>query len=494
MQMGLHQQLTAQKTGWFYLLLAAFFLLFGMLGARDLWTHEHRAADIVSFMFLHHDFLHPVLNGSEYYDKPVLSYWLVAGLVAFLGKMTPWILRLPSALAGLLAIFAIYRLGTQLKDHALGLLSGWLLLTTFYFVFWARVSGTDMLNLGGILFALAWYFEKRATPTLLNYLIFFLIVAVSALCKGLVAPVVVFFGVVTDLFLQKTWKTYISDWRLYLACSLGLLLYLAPFLASLYFQKPDYHSNGLAIVYRENILRYLHPFDHEGGLFLYFIYLPIYLLPWTFLLPPMLFYFIGQRSRLLTWPAWVLVSLLVFFTLSGGKRGYYVLPMVPFVILMIADWILLTKGFSAKLKLALVLFYSVLFINYLILQPLYYAHGGVKAFAHVLKKELPMTTWHYSMLDAVTNVRFYLRLSPDVKNYGIVGLRDQQTVATLMQKWPTLKEIPPKTIFITRRIYEPVLRPYLKNFTLVRTPKTYMEIFFHQEDLDAPIAFIPIQR
>src|SRR5580698_8661327 len=114
-----------------YLMMASILMLFLFLGSREIWTQEHRWADIVSGMFYRHDFLHPFLGESDYYDKQLLSYWLIAGFSTITGQFSTWAMRLPSALAGLLAIWSIYRLGTLLKDKRLGLLSGWLLLTTF---------------------------------------------------------------------------------------------------------------------------------------------------------------------------------------------------------------------------------------------------------------------------------------------------------------------------------------------------------------------------
>src|SRR5574338_164872 len=80
-----------------YLMLAAFVLLFTCLGGREIWTQEHRWADIVSGMFYRHDFLHPYLGNSDYYDKPLLSYWLIALFAKLTNALTTWSLRLPSA-------------------------------------------------------------------------------------------------------------------------------------------------------------------------------------------------------------------------------------------------------------------------------------------------------------------------------------------------------------------------------------------------------------
>lgn len=172
--LAIEEYFWGEKAQFRYLFLAAILLLLTLLGAKDIWTQEHRWADIVSAMFYRHDFLHPYLGNIQYYDKPLLSYWLIVVIAKLTGFLTTFTLRLPSALAGLLAIGSIYRLGSQIKNKQLGLLSGWLLLTTFYFVFWARVSSADMLNLAGSLFAVSWYMDHRRQSSLLSYTIFFL--------------------------------------------------------------------------------------------------------------------------------------------------------------------------------------------------------------------------------------------------------------------------------------------------------------------------------
>src|SRR5437899_12722574 len=106
-----------------YLLIAAVILLFTCLGSREIWTQEHRWADIVYAMLYHHDYVHPRLNGADYYDKPLLSYWFIVGLAKLFGQLTVWTMRLPSAFAGLLAVWSTYTLGTHLKDRRMGLLA-----------------------------------------------------------------------------------------------------------------------------------------------------------------------------------------------------------------------------------------------------------------------------------------------------------------------------------------------------------------------------------
>lgn len=484
-----------------YLLLAAGLLLLTMLGSREIWTQEHRWADIVTGMFYRRDFLHPYLADVDYYDKPLLSYWLMAVTSFLTGSVTTWALRLPSALAGILAVWSIYRIGVRVKNKSLGLLAGWMLLTTFYFIFWGRTSSADMLNLGGTLFAVAWYFDKRSQPNFTNYAVFFLILAVTSLTKGLIGAVVALIAIFPDLMMQQEWKKHLRL-SFVLALLPAMLIYFLPFWLSTHIGGNNYGESGLYLVYRENILRYFQPFDHKGPIYTYFIFLPVYLLPWTFFFIPAL---VSLRSRWRNMSAhsksmcWAVLLLFVFLTLSGSRRNYYILPVVPFAILMTADWILAGTFYVKRSlwagKVALISF-LLLFTSFDVMQPLYYAQGGMRGFAMQLKEQVtiikPWSDWQVVMLDPESKVRFYLELSPTVKNYPALGRRNEQTEQTLLQAWPMLQEKKPNIIFVTRKIYEPLLKNILVGYQVIEAPKTLGEQLLRIDNPNAPVAFLLI--
>lgn len=481
-----------------YLLCAAALLLFSMLGGRELWTQEHRWSDIVAAMLYSHDYLHPILDGNEYYDKPLLSYWFILGVRLLTGQLDLWVLRLPSSIAGFLAVFAIYRLGCRLKNNELGLLSGWLLLTTFYFAFWARVGNADMMNLAGALLAVTWYFEKRVAPSFFDYLVFFLILAITALCKGLVGPVVALIAIFPNVCQERRYALFFN-WRLLVALIPAVILYFLPFWASLYFNPVDYQQNGLYQVYRENILRYVKPFDHVDPIYTYFIFLPLYLFPWVVLFFPALFSLksrwqtMGPASR---WMVFSVCLLFIFFTLSGSRRNYYVLPIVPFAILLTADWILSEfTRFSRQIAEVIVGFFFMLVVTFAVLQPMFYNHGGLATFATVLKQQTdhikPWEQWHFVMLDPDAKIRFYLALPPELKHYDTVGRPEIQTKQSLMQAWTIIQQKNPDTIYLTRKMYVPFLRELLPDYTIVNAEPTFLEKSFRMIDPNSPVALVP---
>jgi 4-amino-4-deoxy-L-arabinose transferase-like glycosyltransferase len=481
------------------LMIAAFCLLFGMLGAREIWTQEHRWADIVFGMFYRHDFFHPYLGAMDYYDKPLLSYWLVAGIAWLEEGVTTWALRAPSVLAGLLALGSIYRLGSRLKDERLGLLAGWMLLTTFYFVFWARVSSADMLNMAGSLCAVSWYFDKRDNATFFDFAIFFLILAVTSLCKGLVGAVVALIVIFPDLLMGHRYKQYL---RVSVLCSVvpAVIVYLLPFWLSAHFGGDTYGVSGLYLVYRENFLRYFQPFDHKDPIYTYFAYLPIYLLPWAvFFIPALMSLRSRWRKMSATsqWLVWATFLLFAFFTLSGSRRSYYILPVVPFAILLTADWILLNAN-RIKWAWRVIKVFFILFVLYfLILQPLYYMGGGTQEFSKRLKQEItrvkPWSQWQFVMLDPESKVAFYLQLSPTAKEHGVLGsARVKQTRASLISVWPELKIHDDDSIFLSRQIYEPLLTPYLSDhYQLILARPSFGERLLHITNPNLPIAYVP---
>lgn len=495
--------LWGHKARIYYLFIAASILLFTLLGSKELWTQEHRWADIVMGMFHRHDFLHPYLGETRYYDKPLLSYWFIALTASCIGHLSTWALRIPSVLAGLLALFSIYRLGIQIKDKQLGFLAAWLLLTTFYFVFWARTSSADMLNLAGALCAIAWYFEKRHHATFVDYMVFFIILALTSLCKGLVGAVVPLIAVLVDIYLQKSWQKHLRL-ILLLAIVPALVLYLLPFWASSYFGGDRYGENGLYLVYRENFLRYFEPFDHKGPIYTYFIYLPIYLFPSVIFFVPALWGIKNRWKTMTSESQWVVLTLLclfLFFTLSGSRRSYYVLSIVPFATLLIADW-LLSDPIKNKKPLAwssslVVTTYCLLLIVIDVLPAWYYAHFGVERFAADLKKEAtktkPWKDWQVVMLDGHTKLNFYLELPPNVKYYDIKAERDKINEAIVTKCWPILNNKPEHTIFITRKLYQPLLMKFFANYRLLELPSPHLP-FSAAAEKNAPIAFFPIEE
>ncbi|MEI6054788.1 MAG: glycosyltransferase family 39 protein [Lentisphaerota bacterium] len=386
-----------------YLIFASLIVMFFFLGSRDLWTQESRWANICQQMIIRHDYFHPFLDSENYYDKPLLSYWMMIGFSYIFG-LGKWALRIPGVFAGLISIWACYKIGEKLSGKRAGVIGAWMLLGTFWFVFWSRVSCADMLNVGGIMFAVAWFIIRKEKLNFTTYIVLFLSLTVTSLCKGLVAPVVAGLILLPLILHDRQWKEYLKP-SMWIAGIICAVLYAMPFIiSSLTNTQASYQESGLYLVFRENILRYVKPFDHEEPYYTYFVYLPLYSAPWI------IFTLVGLYTGIRSWKTipfsskfyiFALVLVFIFFTLSGSRRSYYVLPMVPLAILIASDWLKSNLDINKILSRVFTLFLVISLIAILIYQlamAIAYSNGGSERFASDIEKYStkikPLNDWN----------------------------------------------------------------------------------------------------
>ena len=115
---------------------AAVVMLFLNLGIGGLRGSEGRWADVVRTMFLTGDFLHPMINFKPYFDKPLVSYWAIAAGGALAGgEVTELLIRIPSAVAGLVTLWATRLIASRFASRSVGIFAGWIMLTVYSFAF-----------------------------------------------------------------------------------------------------------------------------------------------------------------------------------------------------------------------------------------------------------------------------------------------------------------------------------------------------------------------
>ncbi|OGT06418.1 MAG: hypothetical protein A2103_03700 [Gammaproteobacteria bacterium GWF2_41_13] len=486
-----------------WLCLAAVIILFALLGAKELWTQEWRWANIPQQMLLRHDFFHPYLGGVPYYDKPLLSYWFIIGFSYLLGSLNLWAIRLPSAIAGLIVVLCTVSIGKKLSSRSTGLIAGWLLITTYYFIFWSRVGNSDMLNLAGIMLAVCWYFKNQHKTSFLSYLVFCVILSVASLIKGLIAPALTLIALLPHLLYQSTWQKHLNK-KLLLAVLVAGLFYVTPFAISTYINPHGYTESGLREVLQENILRYIHPFDHVEPFYVYFIYLPTYLLPWTVLFIPALITFPKRWRTLLTgerWFFWSTVFIFVFLTISGSRRDYYILPILPFAILLTAEWIsasLLKNGALYRFtKKSALIIYGLVLLYFAVITPIAYSGGGPEVFIKLVRqtaeKTKPWPQWHFVLLDTRNNLSFYLHSSHlvDIQKAS-EETNAHPTRENILKSFPQLIATQPDTILlIGENFFEPIKNDVANRYTILYLPLNRKDQWLKEKPDDLPIALIP---
>jgi len=210
------------------IMVAVFFLLFWTLGERSLWASEGRWAEIVREMILSGDFFHPTIGGHAYFDKPLLTYWVIIFFSKITGRLDEFIIRLPSALAAVITLGCTVYLGRRLWSVQVGRLAGGLLITSYGLLMYSHIASAETENLAAVMLAVTWYWTRREHPGFITFLVFYLIVFIGSHMKGLTALVVPILVILPDLLRQRRWRYLLwpSHW---LALVIGIAVYLSPF-------------------------------------------------------------------------------------------------------------------------------------------------------------------------------------------------------------------------------------------------------------------------
>jgi len=178
-------------TRWWLVLTAYVLSLFAFnLGsARTFTGHEGFVAQAAREMLSTGDWLVPRIDGKPWLEKPPLPHWCVAALGALAGGVDEFVARVPSVLAGLAGVLLMTSLAVRWHSPGRGLLTGFILATSFYVVTYARLAEADIylwaLVLGGL-----WVFAREnvapasGSPWYAGRWLFYLLLGLTQLCKG----------------------------------------------------------------------------------------------------------------------------------------------------------------------------------------------------------------------------------------------------------------------------------------------------------------------
>ena len=127
-------------------------VIFPALGQNRQWaSREIRHAEIIREMVKTGDYLIPRLMGEVYHDKPPVMHAIAAIFTRMAGKPSMTIARMPSAVAGVLGVLAVYGIGLLLFDRKSALIGAIALLGMPGYSVVARHARPDMILCASIL-------------------------------------------------------------------------------------------------------------------------------------------------------------------------------------------------------------------------------------------------------------------------------------------------------------------------------------------------------
>ncbi|WP_423032369.1 glycosyltransferase family 39 protein [Undibacterium sp. Tian12W] len=354
---------------WLVWLLTIFFLAYGLGCYPILDNNEGLYAEIPREMLASGDLHHwiiPHLNGLAYMEKPPLLYWLTAISFAVFGE-NEWAARLVPAMSALSCVALILWFGRQIARVAASRLAALMFISGLGVMAMSRTLMFDMLLTvfltGALMFG--YLYSVSGEKKKLNWCLGLL--AFALLAKGFVA--IILFGAVSFIYTilfsssLRDFQKRIIAWFDPKAIGIFLLIALPWHIAAIW-AEPIF---AWFYFINEHVLRFLgkrEPHDYYAGAWWY--YLPrmvLYLFPWSFFLPVLLFVKARQQTpRTLHFflaCAWIMPVL--FFSLSSAKANYYLVVVMPLAALQLAV-ALEDRGFGAAWGRALVgVFLAALF-------------------------------------------------------------------------------------------------------------------------------------
>jgi 4-amino-4-deoxy-L-arabinose transferase-like glycosyltransferase len=314
-------------------------LFFISLGDRHIWIPlEARYALVAREMWEGSSWILPHLGGQIYADKPPLLFWLIALLSSLGDGVTEWTARLPSAGAAVGVCLLTWRLGERLFSAQAGVFAALILATSVGFFWSGRQALPDMLlTLGTTGACWAWW-EWVAVKRPWAAPLAGVCMGIATLAKGPVGLLLPTLTALVYLAVQRDWGTVRG--RDLLAC---VGAYLGVTLA---WYLPALGEGGLAYLHatllHHTLERYAQAWEHQAPWYFYLGTFPAEFLPWTLFLPQALIAGGQRRSEEHTRGWWFalcwLAVILVFFSLSSGKRDIYMLPAFPAAALL-SGWI-----------------------------------------------------------------------------------------------------------------------------------------------------------
>jgi 4-amino-4-deoxy-L-arabinose transferase-like glycosyltransferase len=343
-----------QKRTWLLIALSIIYVKGLFIDVMEVDAAQY--ASISLEMLQNGQWLQVMHRGNDYLDKPPLLFWLSALSFKVFG-VSNFAYKLPSFLAALLGVYAVFRLSLLYYTREIAENAAIILASSLGLFLITNDVRTDTLLLGMTtcaIWQIAQYLHRPHWRNLLGIAIF---IGLAMLAKGPIGLVLPCFAAGTHLILRRDWKNiFRSEWLLVL---LMVAVILAPMCWGLY-QQFDLHPE-----------KALHDRKTNSGLYFYFweqsfgrvtgetvwkddstpfYFLHTYLwafLPWAiFFAVAMPVYLVALASKKFRLPTqdegFTLGGFLLTFvgmSLSNYKLPHYVFVTLPFAAVMTARFL-----------------------------------------------------------------------------------------------------------------------------------------------------------
>jgi 4-amino-4-deoxy-L-arabinose transferase-like glycosyltransferase len=367
------------------IIVAAFLMFFGMLGAVPLFNpDEGLYAEPGREMLETGEYVTTLNNYAVRFTKPPLVIWAMALSFKFLG-VNEFAARFFVASCGFILVLTTYLFAERYLGKRVAFLSAFMLITSPLYIGVAREAITDMpLSLFVAAAIMAFYvaFKERSTVAKWSG---YVLVALAVMTKGPVGLLLPFAIMLSYFYLRGQLKESFSFFSILAGAIVVALISLPWYVIEIYITNGAYFNE---FIMRENFARFTSLVDaHKGPFWYHFAAVMVGFFPWSLLLPQLIvagwrWLFphqdrtddktnssslvalferarnqlkeLDQRSEILLLCSLTALVFVGFFSMSVSKLLPYTLPAFPSLALIAASYLdsVAAEGKGRKLLLA----------------------------------------------------------------------------------------------------------------------------------------------
>ena len=318
-------------------------------------------ASIAKNMVLRNDWVNIYVRGTDWLDKPHLTFWLAAASFKVFG-INAFAYKLPSFLFGLLGAGYTYKLAKNIYNSKTGLISALIFLSSLHIL----ISTFDVraeVYITTFTLAAIYHYFKAHKSSFLHIVLGSFFAACAIMIKGIFVLIPVFGGFIIYWLLTNQWKQLLKI-KWWLAIVL-ILIFIIPELYTLYIQF-DLHPekivfgktgvSGLKFFFWDSQFgRFFNngPIKGKGDIS-FFLHTTLWaFLPWSLLFYTAVFNLFKKKNRI-NLPAesifiWISAAItFLLFSLSKFQLPHYILIILPQFAIVTALYIQKLEGKNLK--------------------------------------------------------------------------------------------------------------------------------------------------
>jgi hypothetical protein len=295
----------------------------------------------------------PLLAGEPFCEKPPLTYWVAGAAIHLMGDAA-WVARLPNLFYAAITVLAVGLIGRRSAGATAGLAAAVAIGTFLLFYQVAIWLATDAPLLAAVAAALLGlhigFYAAGRRERLVGYSCMHVALALGFLAKSAAAWMVPVLTLLTLIVWERRWRELLR-WELYLGLGLQAAIIL-PWVWAVYVGPAG--ADHLKVFFWNNLVGRFAQVDapeelqyaaaHRNSPGKYLIELPVYLWPWTLLVPVAArrawqrYRALGAHARTLRFAVASFVPTLAVLSVAATARNIYLAPALPGIALLLGWW------------------------------------------------------------------------------------------------------------------------------------------------------------